>query len=221
MPLRVIALARYFANRGIRWRPEDFDSYKWVQALKGKPLNGYAYVPVGGTRKRLSDQNLASAVEWFATLAVQECARRGLAEPFTIIPVPNSNCTISSSAPARTRRLARAVAQELNDTSVVVDCLRWKRNLGSASEEGGPRDPKILYDNVTILKELLKDVDKSRAVLLTDDVITSGGHLRACAARLRGLGFPVGTAVCGGKTLYDQDKHAFTIFEETFDDFEP
>jgi len=102
--------------------------------------------------------------------------------------------TISSSAPARTRRLARAVAQELNDTSVVVDCLRWKRNLGSASEEGGPRDPKILYDNVTVLKDLLKDVDKSRAVLLTDDVITSGGHLRASAARLRGLGLPVGAA---------------------------
>jgi hypothetical protein len=48
MPLRVISLSRYFANRSLQWRPEDYDAYKWVQALKGNELNGYARVPVQG-----------------------------------------------------------------------------------------------------------------------------------------------------------------------------
>jgi len=50
------------------WRSEDYDSYKWVQALKGEQLNKYALVPVKGNYRRLSNQNLPDAIQWFAEL---------------------------------------------------------------------------------------------------------------------------------------------------------
>jgi hypothetical protein len=221
MPLRVSSLCRYFANRSLRWRSEDYDAYKWVQALKGNQMNGYGYVPVDGVRRRLSNQNLASALDWFGKLAGQELTRRGLAGPFVLIPVPNSRCTLASQAAPRTRKLARAISAQLGDGSIVLDCLRWKKNLGSASEEGGPRDAETLYANLTMLEDALDDVDVDGTSLLVDDVTTSGGHLQACAAKLRENDIDVENALCGGKTLYDQDGHAFVIVEESLDDFEP
>ena len=221
MPLRVSSLSRYFANRSLPWRSEDYDAYKWVQALKGNQLNGYAQVPVQGVLRRLSNQNLGSAIDWFGKMAVQELARRSLAGPFLLIPVPNSGCVLDSSAAPRTRKLARAVAAELQDGSDVLDCLRWKRDLGSASKEGGPRAAAILYANLAVLKDRVKGLNAKGTPLLVDDVTTSGGHLQACTARLRENHIDVTNALCGGKTLYDQDDHAFAIIEETLDDFEP
>jgi orotate phosphoribosyltransferase len=55
---------------------------------------------------------------------------------------------------------------------------------------------------------------------LVDDVTMSGGHLRACAAKLRESGLDVADVLCGGKILSDQDEHAFATVEETLDDFE-
>lgn len=103
----------------------------------------------------------------------------------------------------------------------MVDCPRWKRNLGSASKEAGPRDPGTLYNNIAVLKDFLRDVDKNTPVLLVDDITTSGGHLRASAAKLREAGLNVTGALCGGRTLYDQEQRAFSIVEEMLDDFVP
>ncbi len=203
------------------WRSEDYDSYKWVQALKGEQLNKYALVPVKGNYRRLSNQNLPDAIQWFAELVADYLQQKQVTGPILAIPVPSSNCVASSRVRPHTRKLAKAVCDTLKDGSKVLDCLRWKKNLGSASEEGGPRETEILYGNLMILGDQLKDLDESTNVLLLDDVTTSGGHLKACAAKLKKAGVSVELCVCGGKTVYDQNQRAFSLYEYTLDEHKP
>jgi predicted amidophosphoribosyltransferase len=140
---------------------------------------------------------------------------------FLVIPVPNSSCVATSSVKPHTRKLAKAICDTLEDGSKVLDCLRWKKNLGSASEECGPREAEILYGNLTILEDQLKNLDEDANVLLVDDVTTSGGHLKACAAKLKKAGISVDLSLCGGKTIYDQNQRAFSLYEYTLDEHKP
>lgn len=215
MPLKVVCFCSYFAARHTAWRGEDWNSYKFIQALKGRTLNGYAHVPVNGLLRRLSNQNLNSAIDWFAQFAAGQLDSLAIEEPFALIPIPNSNCTSSASRPT-TLKLARAIQARLGKRVQVIDCLRWKRNLGSASKEGGPRDPATLYTNLVITERLPAGVN----IVLVDDVLTSGGHLVACAARLRKVRSNVVIAVCGGRTTYSQDRPAFEVVEEELPDYD-
>jgi hypothetical protein len=216
MPLPVVCYCRYLANRSIFWRPEDFDSYKFVHALKGHQLNKHCFVPVRGTQRKLSNENLEDAVEWFGIFGADRLAKTNIIGNIAVVPIPSSGCTVSSSVRPPARKLARAVCDSFQGARL-FDCLRWKQNLGSASKEGGPRDASVLYDN---LRLMAKPPAGSRVVLI-DDVLTSGGHLRACAARLKIGGAHVDLAICGGRTLYHQERRAFDIVEETLDDYDP
>jgi len=223
MPLSVSCLCGYLANASIRWRSEDYDSYKWIQALKGKELNKYALVPVRGETRRLSNENLPRAAQWFGELAADYLRKKKISGPFAVVPVPNSSSVVESTVRPQTRKLARAICDELEDDSMVLDCLRWKKNLGSASKEGGPREAEILYGNLAFLSEALDELTEGQEfkVLLVDDVTTSGGHLRACAAKLKTKKVIVDAVICGGKTVYDQERRAFSIREYSLDEYQP
>lgn len=230
MALKVASLCGYLCNVSIPWRKGargDHDAHDWIQALKGKHFNGYAQVPVCGTLRRLTDENASDAIHWFGEMAVAYLKARKIGGPFVIIPVPNSFSLVDSSAKPRTRRLAKAIAEQLADDSVVLDCLRFKQNLGSASSEGGPREAEQIYKNLVVLRDevasFFEEVEdaKDHYVLLVDDVTTSGGHLQACAVRLDKVGLEVDSVICGGKTVYDQARGAFDIREDELDEYEP
>jgi hypothetical protein len=221
MPLAVTCFCGYLCNRSQPWRPEDFDSYKWVHALKGHELNKHAYVPVRGQNKLLSNANLPQATEWFGMMSADYLKKKKLSGPFLVVPIPNSDNTVGSAAKPRTRKLAKAVCETLNNGSYMVDCLRWKKNLGSASKECGPREAGILYKNLVILEDPLEDVDEDYGGVLVDDVTTSGGHLQACAAKLESKGLTVCRVVCGGKTVYDQVHPAFHTYENELEEYTP
>jgi hypothetical protein len=221
MPLAIVCFCGYFCNNSIGWRGEDFDSYKWVQALKGRELNKYALVPVRGVTRRLSNENLPDAWEWLGIYVSDYLKAKAIRGPFLVVPVPNSNCVAGSTTKPRTRKLAKAVCDALEDGSAMLDCLRWKKNLGSASKDGGPREAETLYRNLVVLDDVLKAADKNLSVVLVDDVTTSGGHLQACAAKLDTKGLTVEIVMCGGKTVYDQNNRAFHIYEYNLDEYEP
>ena len=69
LTVRVVYFATYLTRVDSSWRDEDHNASKFVKAIKGKPFNGYASIPVGCRVERLTTTNSASAVDWFAEMA--------------------------------------------------------------------------------------------------------------------------------------------------------
>jgi predicted amidophosphoribosyltransferase len=182
----------------------------FVRALKGHQLNGYCHVPIGGVQRKLNNRNLEQAVQWFGILGAELLGKKKVAGDLALVPIPSSNCTTASSSRPTIRRLARALCERIGATARLVDCLRWKKNLGSASMQGGPRDASTLYANLVLTEQVPPGIK----VVLVDDVLTSGGHFRACAAKLKAGGAEVAIGICGGRTAYDQDMKPFDLVEE-------
>ena len=86
-----------------------------------------------------------------------------------------------------------------------------------SAHNGGPRDPLVLYPALRLPN---KWAASARPYVLVDDVMTSGGHIRACAAILRSQGADVRLAVCGAKAeqLFAGDPYKERI--ETYEDFD-
>ena len=62
---------------------------------------------------------------------------------------------------------------------------------------------------------------EGRRVVLVDDVLVLGGHLRACAAKLKAGGADVVLAMCAGRADQIPVADPFAARCETLDDFEP
>ncbi len=132
MALKVVSFCVYLTNINEAWRPRDWDACKFIHAIKGHELNGYAKIPVLGSVKRLNNQNLDSSLDWFALMAGAYCHRKGVLPPFEVVPVLSSGSLRNSTARPRTYKLARAVAERVGGPAAAFDCLRWKKRLGSA-----------------------------------------------------------------------------------------
>lgn len=215
MPLRVVCFCKYLCDVDLEWRPDDYNAYKFIQAIKGRSLNGYAQIPVLGPVRRLTNSNLNSAIDWAGQIMADYFRRRNINPPFALVPVPGRTCTVRSHDVPRTTRLAEAIATRTGAGSQVADCLRWKK-IQKAASKGGPREAEILYRNLTVIKPL-----QSVPHILVDDVKTSGGHLQASAAVLKEKGPKIRMAVCAGRTVYDQSGNPFEVSREVIEDYEP
>ena len=214
MALRVISFATYLTNVDVAWRGEDYDALKFVKAIKGKPINKYAYVPVGKAKRRLEQGNADDAIGWFGELAMAPTRDSRLPRPLILVPIPNSSCTSTNGKVPRTTRLAKALLVQLGEGEV-WDRLRWT-TIMIPSSQGGTRDPQELYENLVVTKDPPKG-----SLVLIDDVRTTGGHLLAAAARLVEKGGRVPLAVCAARTVWDQDQEPFSMLDERLDDFTP
>ncbi|MFL6314728.1 MAG: hypothetical protein ACJ71W_21695 [Terriglobales bacterium] len=217
MPLTVISFTPYLSgNSGLRRINDEWDAFKFIQALKGNIINGYATVPVLGHRYRLDSTNAERTLKWFGRMASTYILRKELDAPIILIPVPNSSCCTQNDEVPRTVALAEAITGEQTHTSV-LDCLRWTRQMESASKEGGTRDPQELYDNLVLTSRIR---EKGTYVLI-DDMKTTGGHLQAARFMLLEQETECDWAICGGRTVWDHQQSPFTLAEEELDDWSP
>jgi hypothetical protein len=214
MSLKVASFATYLTRSDVRWRSEDFDAMKFVQALKGEELNKWGWVPVRGVSHRLDQSNAGDAFGWFGDLASDYLKSKHLPRPLILVPIPGSSCTASNKTVPRTFLLAYAVATRLQGVEV-WDGFRFKNQM-MPSRHGGARDAQTIYDNLRVTKK----VPEGRIVLI-DDVCTQGGHLRAAVTRLAEKNVRCRLAVCAARTVLAPEQLAFALSEQEFEDFTP
>jgi Phosphoribosyl transferase domain len=195
MPLRVFSCCTYSTLRRSRTQ-EQWAALYFVKAIKRQPLRGYASVPLpDGTVAHLDERTCAQAPSWFAQMAATRIPwAPGLR---VLVPVPDAACGLSDDHVSKTVPLARALVAALPPGKATVrDVLRWAKAMPSTHQAGGTRDPQELYGRLRLAVPLSLD---GSDVILIDDVMASGGHLRACAAFLRDGGANVVAAVCAGR----------------------
>lgn len=212
MPVLVVSFAQYLTRSEFPWRDDDYNACKFIKAIKGERINGYASVPVGNAIRTLRQANADDAVEWFGEIA--SAAKVKVMAPAFLVPIPNSDSTVATRVVPRTLALANSLAEVFPNTQV-LDCLRFKKTMLSA-RKGGSRNPQEIYDNLS----LTQDVRKKR-IILVDDVHTTGAHLRAAAAKITSAGGKCETAVCAGRTALTPEDQPFSMLKQELPDFTP
>jgi predicted amidophosphoribosyltransferase len=216
MPLAVVSFSTYLTSIGDSWRSSDYDAHDFIDAIKDRDINGYAHVRLRGTRHRFDNTNRQEVVGWFATMVADYFEKAPIDRPFVLVPVPGSKVDLAYTEVPRTTQLAEVVARALGEGVTVMDALRWRTAMPSANAQGGTRDPARLFENLAITGKL-----EGSNVVLVDDVLTSGGHLQACAAKVLKGGANLVIAVCAGRADQQQQVDPFAVRLEEIADFTP
>jgi Phosphoribosyl transferase domain len=219
MPLNVSCRCAYFVGDYSQGVPGHvYQANKYVNALKGRDVNGYADIPVRTKTQRLNQATRHKAVGWFGLHAADLLEAAGVKPPFQLVPIPNSGAGVGTDVVSRTVALAEAVEEAIDRPTIgVLDVIRWDVPLESARGGAGPRFADQLYPHV----HLADDFDETERIVLVDDVLTSGGHLKAVAAKLRAAGADVIHAVVGGRTVHEVVPDSWAPIVEPLDDFDP
>jgi hypothetical protein len=215
MPLRTISLFTY-RTKGGGWTASQLGVLRFVQALKKKDLDGSAEVLIKGVepKRRLTAQNASDAFDWFAEMVVPLLREELATTRVVLVPIPDCSCTEDVTA-SRTSALATAVARRAGAV-VVSDILRWRRRMPPSRSGQGSRDPISIYQNLRLRSG---GGPVSRPYVLVDDVVTSGSHLRACAAFLHNHGASVERAICAARSDPDPPDDPFQRRIDELPDF--
>jgi hypothetical protein len=195
MSLVNISFCRYLADPSCRSQ-ESWDVAKIVRAIKDDPINGYADLKIGGKFRRLDADHRQVATDWFVDRVVSETDIYG--REYILCPIPDSQCTPSSSHTPRTLLLAQSLSKRLPDLKVWPH-LKFKKPMARKV-----RDELVLYQNMVCTEHV-----PSGYIILLDDVCTTGAHARAAQRRLMENGAKDMCAMSVTRTILNPEAEVF------------
>jgi predicted amidophosphoribosyltransferase len=167
-------------------------------------------VQIGGRQVKIVESNKDSAMDWFAAWAAERINALGTSRKI-IVPIPSSKTTLVSQPTFRTALIAQKIAA-LCKAATTFPSLRFFAERLNSREEGGSRDASELYKDLSLVATM-----PAGQLILVDDVLTGGGHLKAAAWTLEDAGGVVEQAVCCGRSLETQLEDPFEVAAETID----
>jgi hypothetical protein len=191
-----------YKGSGEAWNDTDFEARNLVKALKGAPFNGYSTMRTpSGAVVTIRQDNRAGAFRIFGEWAVAKLAELGV-QNATLVPVPSSSC-VAQGTDRKGLEIGAAITQR-NAAFPTVGGLWWREARASAAS-GGDRHADLLLPNLMVAQMA------PTHVVLIDDVISSGGHLLACARALREHGHTVEHALCAAQTVHNHPADMWAI----------
>jgi len=188
------------------WEQAHWKARNLVKGVKREPFNGYSdwtALPARKVVRQYSDaagQRLALVVA--GSKLVDLFDKAGIAAA-TVVPVPSSQTTTPGDD-FTGARLARAI-EGRRSTLVAAPVLHFDAPQPKAHDGGGERRWNM------ILPHLRGGLGLAGPIVLLDDVMTLGGHLRACRRFLQAQGHQIDHAFVIGRTLWDRPANMFSI----------
>lgn len=213
LPLLVKSFAAYYTGEGGVTGPIR-DAQDFIKAIKGLEIRGiYARIPILGRFIRITRADASPAVDGFARWAAGCLEDNG---PYILIAIPPGSAVVGTAAGHRTDAVASKIADASGGRASMLSLFRWQTQMPS-TRDGGTRDPRQIFQNLTC-ERVSRPAGQ---YVLIDDVFTTGGHLRACAAKLHELELMPALALCAGRTCHEPPADPFAGTEEEIEDFDP
>ncbi|WP_097090591.1 phosphoribosyltransferase family protein [Novosphingobium sp. Chol11] len=192
------------------YQSTDYPPNKFIKCLKGAAVNGYAHVvDIDGIAREISQTHRATAFSIFGKWAAQKIASLGL-HNLTLVPIPSSS-HVDTRADFTALKLCRAINQAGNDAFEILPCLT-QREAVQGSSKGGSRKFVDIRDNLVCHQGL-----HGKTVVMVDDVVTSGNHMKACATVLRNNGAAVGHGMAAARTIWERPDNMWAVPMENID----
>lgn len=189
-----------------RWSEADYRARNLVKGLKREEFRGFSEWKVRATNQVLrldsTPAGQALALRVATSKVLDLFTAHGISEG-TLIPVPSSQTTRPHDGYPGAR-LARAISGLIPGLEA-APVLFFDAPQPKAHQGGARRWQDLL-------PHLRGDAtDLKMPVVLIDDVMTTGGHLRACARYLMQKGYVVEDAFVVGRTVWSKPIAMFTM----------
>lgn len=199
----------YLATIDVDWRDEDYASRFVTLAVKNdNRLKGRARIPFPDGARTVTVANKIEAVRYFVGWASAKLAELDIERP-VIIPIPGHSITPAATN-FRNGALAAGIAN-IVPNAIAAPILRFREPVEKA-QKGGPRGSLQLSSHMVLVGGI-PDGD----IVLMDDVVSSGGHMRAARRIIETNNRQVTCALTCGRTVHQLVDDPFNLNPEELD----
>lgn len=182
-----------------KWTQQWWDAHQFIKAVKEGAVNGYFHVPGPTGNTKINKNNVGEARRLFGRWLLDSLAQNAPGKQVALIPIPASDAVVGGTEPYRhTVALTQSLAGA-NHNHEIHDILRFTEVMEKASH-GGPRKKGAVYCKLDVRGAL-----PARPVVIVDDVLTGGGHMRACKRILEEQGGEVLFGIVCGRTVNSEE----------------